>query len=233
MGTDAKIYDAVVIGAGPAGSTAALTMAREGLSVLVADRARFPRFHIGESFLPRNKALIRELGLEGPLAAIPQVPKHGAEFGMGDGSRTSLDLLRAEPRARRDRGLQHRARAVRRHAARRGTAGRRRGAGGGRGARDPAARRRRRGGGARRPARGARGRGTLAGRRQRPGHGRGQAPGHPAGAPAPQEGRLLRPLRERRQEAGHRGRLHRHRHVRRGLVLGDPARRAPDLRSVW
>ncbi|MCH7523007.1 MAG: FAD-dependent monooxygenase, partial [Chloroflexi bacterium] len=36
-------YDAIVVGAGPAGSTAARTLAREGASVLLLDRARFPR----------------------------------------------------------------------------------------------------------------------------------------------------------------------------------------------
>ena len=36
-------YDAIVVGAGPAGSTSAYCLAREGLSVLLLDRARFPR----------------------------------------------------------------------------------------------------------------------------------------------------------------------------------------------
>jgi geranylgeranyl reductase family protein len=36
-------FDAVVIGAGPAGSTAAYRLARAGASVLLVDRARFPR----------------------------------------------------------------------------------------------------------------------------------------------------------------------------------------------
>jgi flavin-dependent dehydrogenase len=36
-------YDAIIVGAGPAGSTAALALAREGASVLLLDRARFPR----------------------------------------------------------------------------------------------------------------------------------------------------------------------------------------------
>lgn len=78
-------YDALIIGGGPAGATTALVLAREGRRVLLLERSRFPRFHIGESFLPRNLALIKELGLEPALRALPQVEKRGAEFLLGHG----------------------------------------------------------------------------------------------------------------------------------------------------
>lgn len=78
-------YDVLILGGGPAGATAALVLAREGRRVLVLERTRFPRFHVGESFLPRNLALIRELGLEPELRKLPQVEKRGAEFLLGHG----------------------------------------------------------------------------------------------------------------------------------------------------
>ncbi len=59
MSLDSNLYDALAIGGGPAGSTAALVMARAGLRVRLLGRTRFPRFHIGESLLPRNFALFR------------------------------------------------------------------------------------------------------------------------------------------------------------------------------
>ncbi|HEX2253317.1 MAG TPA: NAD(P)/FAD-dependent oxidoreductase [Thermoanaerobaculia bacterium] len=76
-------YDAIVAGGGPAGSTAALRLARSGLSVLLAERTRFPRFHVGESLLPRNFQLFRELGLEAGIAALPHHRKVGGEFAFG------------------------------------------------------------------------------------------------------------------------------------------------------
>jgi flavin-dependent dehydrogenase len=54
----------VVIGGGPAGSCAASMAANAGLSVVLFERDKFPRDHIGESLLPASMPILRELGVE-------------------------------------------------------------------------------------------------------------------------------------------------------------------------
>lgn len=54
----------VVVGGGPGGSTVAAMLARRGRDVLLLERDRFPRFHIGESLLPCVAPILRDLGLE-------------------------------------------------------------------------------------------------------------------------------------------------------------------------
>lgn len=80
-------YDVVIIGGGPAGSSAATTLAKAGRRVLVLEKSRFPRFHIGESLLPYNRAVFEELGVWHKIAGAGFVVKRGAQFWMGDGSR--------------------------------------------------------------------------------------------------------------------------------------------------
>ncbi|MFI5119612.1 MAG: NAD(P)/FAD-dependent oxidoreductase [Thermoanaerobaculia bacterium] len=72
--------DVVVCGGGPGGSTFATLMARMGHRVVVFEREKFPRFHIGESLLPWNLPLFERIGVLSKLkAAGPQV-KRGARF---------------------------------------------------------------------------------------------------------------------------------------------------------
>jgi len=79
--------DVIVIGGGPAGSTAATTLAMAGRRVLLLEKTKFPRFHIGESLLPYNRAIFEELGVWGEISKAGFMVKRGAQFWMGDGSR--------------------------------------------------------------------------------------------------------------------------------------------------
>ncbi|HEX7831589.1 MAG TPA: NAD(P)/FAD-dependent oxidoreductase [Thermoanaerobaculia bacterium] len=77
--------DVIVVGGGPAGTTAATLLAQQGFSVTLLERERFPRFQIGESLLPYNNDLFTRLGVEDQLLAGDFFPKFGAYFVTGDG----------------------------------------------------------------------------------------------------------------------------------------------------
>src|SRR3954469_25746264 len=61
--------EVVVLGAGPAGSAAAITAAAAGLRVVVVERERFPRPAPGESLHPGVQPLLRQLGVEEAVLA--------------------------------------------------------------------------------------------------------------------------------------------------------------------
>jgi flavin-dependent dehydrogenase len=76
---DATRYDVLVVGGGPAGSTIAALLAGRGERVLLVEKDRHPRFHIGESLLPMNVPLLEQLGVKEAVERIG-MPKFGVEF---------------------------------------------------------------------------------------------------------------------------------------------------------
>lgn len=87
-------YDLLIIGGGPAGSTAAATARQHGLRTLVVEKTAFPRFHIGESLLPAGNAVLRASGVWPKVSAAGFIPKYGAEFHNADGTQEKKIVFR-------------------------------------------------------------------------------------------------------------------------------------------
>ena len=75
--------DVIVVGGGPAGSSAATMLARQGVRVLLLERARFPRDHVGESLLPASIPVLEELGVMPAIEGEGFLPKWGATMVWG------------------------------------------------------------------------------------------------------------------------------------------------------
>jgi flavin-dependent dehydrogenase len=78
-------FDIIVIGGGPAGSTASALLAEQGLRVLVLEREKFPRYHIGESLLPFTCFALKRLGLHDKMRQSEFVKKYSVQFVSSSG----------------------------------------------------------------------------------------------------------------------------------------------------
>jgi flavin-dependent dehydrogenase len=77
--------DVVVIGGGPAGSTAATLLAQHGHSVTLFEREKFPRFHIGESLIPETYWVLQRLNMLPKMRASQFVKKYSVQFVSASG----------------------------------------------------------------------------------------------------------------------------------------------------
>ncbi|MCE2772835.1 MAG: tryptophan 7-halogenase [Bacteroidetes bacterium] len=93
MGKDKRVYDFIIAGGGPTGSTSAIYLRRKGYNVLVLEREYFPRQHVGESLLPFCFPLFQELGVLDDMKKR-FVRKPGARFTNHDGTKSSTWCFR-------------------------------------------------------------------------------------------------------------------------------------------
>ncbi|SEM39816.1 Dehydrogenase (flavoprotein) [Pseudoxanthomonas sp. GM95] len=86
--------DVLIIGGGPAGSTAAILLARAGWQVTLLEKDHHPRFHIGESLLPMTMPLLEKLGVLDEMRAIGTL-KLGADFPKDGGGYNTFRFSKA------------------------------------------------------------------------------------------------------------------------------------------
>jgi flavin-dependent dehydrogenase len=73
-------YDAIVVGGGPSGSTSAALLAMKGRRVVLLEKEKFPRYHIGESLLPYGYFTLERLGLIDRMKSSHFTKKHSVQF---------------------------------------------------------------------------------------------------------------------------------------------------------
>src|SRR5438309_5728556 len=98
-------YDVAIIGGGPAGSTAATLLAKAGRRVIIFEREKFPRFHIGESLLPFSMQQFDRLGVREKLDRV-FLPKFGGEIVAACGTKGVKFYFKDGFRSKRDRAYQ-------------------------------------------------------------------------------------------------------------------------------
>ena len=85
METSINNYDVIVMGGGPAGSTVASILSREGCKVVLFEKEEFPRHHIGESLMTDTYWTFQRMGLLEKLKASPFVRKYSVQFANSAG----------------------------------------------------------------------------------------------------------------------------------------------------
>jgi FAD-dependent halogenase len=112
-------FDVIVVGGGPAGSTTATLLTKQGYSVLLLEQEKFPRYHIGESFVPGIMPILDALDVTEEMLQHRFVVKKGATLVWGQerepwsirfGEASPLDYTIHVTRAEFDYVLLHNAR---------------------------------------------------------------------------------------------------------------------------
>lgn len=86
--------DVAVIGGGPAGATAARTLAQSGYEVLLIEQQAAPTFKVGEALPPAARPLLQELGVLDRVQAGGHLPSYGIQAAWGGPAIQSTDFIR-------------------------------------------------------------------------------------------------------------------------------------------
>ena len=78
-------YDVIVVGGGPAGSTTGALLAEKSHDVLILEKEKFPRYHVGESLMPFCYFPLERLGLVDTLMESANPRKYCVQFVRQDG----------------------------------------------------------------------------------------------------------------------------------------------------
>ena len=89
-------YDALIVGAGPGGATAAAFMAEAGLRVLLIDKDRFPRDKVcGDAISGKSVAVLKRLGVEACMMQAGSQGSWGITFGAPSGDAVAIPFTPA------------------------------------------------------------------------------------------------------------------------------------------
>ena len=89
----AELFDVVIVGGGPAGSTAGTLLAKHGWNVAIFEKERFPRFKIGESLLPGSIRTFERMGVKEKIDKADVIVKHGGKIVSACGTRSNRFLF--------------------------------------------------------------------------------------------------------------------------------------------
>ena len=88
-----EFLDVIIVGGGPAGSTAGTLLAKQGWNVTIFEKERFPRFKIGESLLPGSLCTFERMGVKEKIDRADVIVKHGGKIVSACGARTNRFLF--------------------------------------------------------------------------------------------------------------------------------------------
>jgi flavin-dependent dehydrogenase len=90
----AEFFDIVIVGGGPAGSTAGTLLAQQGWNVAIFEKEKYPRFKIGESLLPGSLCTFERMGVKEKIDRADVIVKHGGKIVSACGTRSTRFLFK-------------------------------------------------------------------------------------------------------------------------------------------